>query len=161
MGRFVFSSVLSFWGSKFSAKLLVKGEIADIIATIHIKNILYSPPFYLRYRPWLIWIALITEGNFDFHLLECQHMEQEGSFAMQSGLGFPFIIIQDIPFPHLSFLCWTMFTAAHVFSFTVNFFLAEHLANASLEQEMRDKTSYVLKCLYSSPPVFACCFGWV
>lgn len=90
------------WGSKASAKLLVKREIAGVIAAIHIKTILPPPPFNLRYRPSLIWIASITERNINFHLLERQHVWQECSFAMQSGLVAPFISNQAIPFHHFS-----------------------------------------------------------
>ena len=102
MGTFVFSSLLYSLGIKSSAKLLVQTEIAG---TIHIRNILYSPPFSLRHRPSPVWISSITVRTIDFHVREYWHI--------QKGVALPYNL--DLLLPSQSsrvflsltlFLCW-------------------------------------------------------
>ena len=49
-------------------------EIADITATIEVRNSLYSPPFHLRYWPSPLWLLSMAMRTSFFHVLECWHM---------------------------------------------------------------------------------------
>lgn len=140
-------------------KLLVKREIAGIIATMHIS--LYFPLFNLRFRPSPIWTSSLTMRTVDFHVLECWHTwKEQGGFAMKSRLVAPFRNIQDISFPHFSSYFGFIIYYCSCISVLCSISFWQSIPLMLLERGRWDlsKTVYGSKCCYSNLPLFDCYF---